>query len=73
MKKLLFLLTISPVFCFAGELWQWAPGHYIYTGRNGYQSEGWQWAPGHTTWTDNRGHRREVWEWAPGYYQIDEN
>jgi len=73
MKKLLFLLTLSPTLCFSGELWQWAPGHYTYTGKNGYQSEGWEWALGHTTWTDHRGHRREVWEWAPGHYQIDDN
>jgi len=38
MKKLLFLLTLSPTLCFSGELWQWAPGHYTYTGKNGYQA-----------------------------------
>jgi hypothetical protein len=56
----------------AGDLWEWAPGHYSYSGNNGYHSDGWQWAPGHTTWTDNQGGRRDVWEWAPGHYSIQD-
>jgi hypothetical protein len=61
----------TPLTAPAGQLWQWAPGHWTYTDDRGRQSEGWEWATGHTTWTDSCGHRREVWEWSPGHFEID--
>ena len=53
--KLILLLLITPTLAFADDLWEWAPGHYSYSGENGYHSNGWRWAPGHTTWTDSNG------------------
>lgn len=55
----------------AGDVWEWAPGHYDYNDGHGHHSDGWEWAPGHTTWTDERGKSREVWEWAPGHWSVD--
>jgi hypothetical protein len=73
MKKLLFLtgLCMLPWITRAGQLRQWAPGHWTYTDDQGHRSEGWEWAKGHVTWTGDDGHRREVWEWAPGQFEID--
>jgi hypothetical protein len=73
MKK--FLLTVilaaAALPAQAGNLWEWAPGHYTYTDDCGNQSQGWNWAPGHTTWTDPNGGRQEVWEWAPGHWSVN--
>ena len=55
-----------------GDLWEWAPGHWSGTDKDGHEVSGWEWAPGHQTWTDDRGHTAEVWEWAPGHWDIEE-
>ena len=74
--KPIFILAIAlsvPVVVNAGDLWEWAPGHWTYTDDKGHVSEGWRWAPGHVTWTDQCGHTREVWEWAPGHFSVEDN
>jgi hypothetical protein len=71
--KLLFLsllLAVAPAY--AGDLWEWAPGHWSGTDDRGHEISGWEWAPGHQTWTDDRGHTTELWEWSPGHWDIEE-
>jgi hypothetical protein len=71
-REILILLVglLAGTSAFAGDLWEWAPGHYTYTDNHGRVSNGWTWAPGHTTWTDSCGHTRNVWEWAPGHFSV---
>jgi len=70
-KKLLLIgLLLAGTSALAGNLWEWAPGHYTYIDNNGHATNGWTWAPGHTSWTDSCGHTRNVWEYAPGHFSI---
>ena len=74
MKKLILTIGLSAftLCAFAGDLWEWAPGHWSGTDDNGHRYEGWEWAPGHQTWTDDQGNSREIWHWAPGHYDIED-
>jgi hypothetical protein len=74
MRKLVLIVGLvagTALSAFAGDIWEWAPGHYSYTDDRGHLYEGWQWAPGHTTWTAPNGHGQEVWEWAPGHWSVE--